>query len=331
MPLNKSGVAPAESLIQQVTMSPELFQGFYSAHYHMETIDHEGSDIDFGTVEDVGSLLASIDDMVSRDDSVDPTPIGPSGIRVVSEVKLDRDFGWRSEASFIQLLSPLLSEGDTCEQSTKIALTEGDQLDGSFLTLRHESTDRRVEPSVATSTLNPLATDNNEDSENTRFKEYQSEQWCEKFQELVKYQQENGHCLVPHNWTNNKPLAQWVKRQRYQYKLKAEGRHSTLTPERQDALERLGFVWDSHGAAWEERLNELRSFHKVHGHSIVRGSDYENRQLAIWAKCQRRQFRLFTKGKRSYMTKERIAKLNELGFEWNPRQGAPIISSHSLP
>ena len=93
-----------------------------------------------------------------------------------------------------------------------------------------------------------------------------------------------------------------------------------MTEERQEALERLGFVWDSHGAVWMERLNELEAFKSERGHCCVPANFKDNHQLAIWAKCQRRQYRLYCDGKRSNMNKDRIAKLEKLGFVWNPRK-----------
>jgi hypothetical protein len=34
---------------------------------------------------------------------------------------------------------------------------------------------------------------------------------------------------------------------------------------RSQELESLGFEWDSHSAAWEDRLSELADYHKIHG------------------------------------------------------------------
>ena len=76
----------------------------------------------------------------------------------------------------------------------------------------------------------------------------------------------------------------WVKRQRYQYKLKKEGKHSNMTNEREEALNRLGFVWDSHAVFWEERFNELKAFRDTHGHCNVPTKLPDNPQLAIWGK-----------------------------------------------
>jgi len=65
-------------------------------------------------------------------------------------------------------------------------------------------------------------------------------------------------------------LARWVKRQRYQYKLLQEGKRSTLSKDRVQALDDVGFVWDSQRAAWLERLGELKQFRKEYLHCNVR-------------------------------------------------------------
>lgn len=162
-----------------------------------------------------------------------------------------------------------------------------------------------------------------------RIRSYQADLWDDKFEELKVFRERFEHCLVPHNWCENIPLAQWVKRQRYQFKLKQRGGHSTMTDERQQALEDMGFVWDSHRATWEERLHELRDFQKELGHCNVPSMHPENPKLSVWVKCQRRQFRLFRRGEKSNMTGERIEMLSALGFVWNPRNldvGAPSIA-----
>jgi hypothetical protein len=153
-----------------------------------------------------------------------------------------------------------------------------------------------------------------------RFRSYQSEIWTERLQDLCDFRARFGHCLVPHNWAGNVPLAQWVKRQRYQYKLKEEGRHSTLSDARKAILDGMGFVWDSHRAAWEERWLELLDFQKKHGHANVPSKFSENPQLSVWVKCQRRQYKLFVKGEKSTMTAERVSKMDTLGFVWSPRK-----------
>ena len=149
-----------------------------------------------------------------------------------------------------------------------------------------------------------------------RFRPYQAGQWAERFDDLCKFREQTGNCLVPHTFKENLPLARWVKRQRYQYKLMQEGKPSTMTQERVRALEDIGFIWDSQGAAWGERLDELKEFRKVYMHCNVPSNYSENPQLATWVKCQRRQYKLHSEGKPSNMTQQRIHELEGIGFEW---------------
>ena len=152
-----------------------------------------------------------------------------------------------------------------------------------------------------------------------RFRSYQYDIWQERFQELVEYRKKYGHCLVPHNWSGNVPLAQWVKRQRYQYKLLQEGKHSTMSVERMNILNAMGFVWDLHKVAWEEKFVQLQQYASQYGHCNVSGKLQQHRPLSIWVKCQRRQRKLMERNEKSTMTPDRIERLDQLGFDWNPR------------
>lgn len=154
-----------------------------------------------------------------------------------------------------------------------------------------------------------------------RFRPYQERQWQEQFDELLKYKEKYGNCLVPHTFEENQTLSRWVKRQRYQYKLMKENKVTTMTDSRVIQLEEVGFIWDSHSAAWHERLGELEQYLKKNGDSHVPSNCPENPQLATWVKCQRRQGKLFFNGRPSNMTRERATALNRLGFSWGMRHG----------
>lgn len=155
----------------------------------------------------------------------------------------------------------------------------------------------------------------NEDDRAPRFRNYQEKQWCELYDILLEFKEAKGHCLVPHSYPENPQLSRWVKRQRYQYKLKSENMVSTMTDTRIQMLESIGFVWDSHAVAWEEHRLELVEFHATFGHCDV-PSSYENSSLATWIKRQRRAKKLFFNGQKSTMTMERFALLEKLGFSW---------------
>lgn len=159
-----------------------------------------------------------------------------------------------------------------------------------------------------------------------RIRPFQEDQWSQRLSDLRDYHKRFGNCLVPHNYQENRQLARWVKRQRYQYKLMMKGRATTMTQERKLILEDLGFVWDSQCESWEERLSELKAFRKSYGHCNVPSGFKSNEQLARWVKCQRRQYKLFQESKNSNMTEDRLKRLEAIGFEWlvrGPYKKAP--------
>eukprot|EP00934_Nitzschia_sp_Nitz4_P003798 Nitzschia sp. Nitz4//scaffold202_size38995//33164//34081//NITZ4_007636-RA/size38995-augustus-gene-0.52-mRNA-1//1//CDS//3329541396//3788//frame0 len=261
----------------------------------------------------------------------EPVPLGPLGVeRVVNSVSLD-DSGLRSDETVSSFLAQILGENKSSHCYTLATWndqpgTNGVQRHRASWTAPSNCLPVHVQPKQRASwTVSSNAADlpavladiDGDDSD--RFRGYQSMQWKDRFDDLVEFRKHHGHCLVPHNFKDNPSLSQWVKRQRYQYKLKQEGKHTTLTDERQALLDALGFVWDSHGQVWEEKYWSLCQFREEHGHVNV-PSKFEDRNLAIWVKCQRRQYKLHMSGQRSAMCKERIDKLEALGFVWNPRR-----------
>ena len=86
-----------------------------------------------------------------------------------------------------------------------------------------------------------------------------------------------------------------------------------MSDERVSELSKAGFIWDSHNAAWEERYDELLHYWKRNGHCNIKSSSCPG-ELYIWVKAQRRQQLL------NLMTKEREAKLDAIGFNWNRQQ-----------
>jgi Helicase associated domain len=147
---------------------------------------------------------------------------------------------------------------------------------------------------------------------------YQSGPWNQRLEELRTFHQQHGHMLVPHVYKNNPPLSQWVKRQRYQYRLKRMGRHSTLSDDRERILTQMGFVWESHKQSWNESFQSLQIFYMTHGHCRVTKTNADE-TLNTWCKHQRRQYKRFVCGQSSHMTMERIQKLESLQFDWDPR------------
>lgn len=143
--------------------------------------------------------------------------------------------------------------------------------------------------------------------------------WRQRFEELLEFREQYGHVNVPYDFPPNPPLAQWVKRQRHQYRLLKEGRHSNLTPSRLELLESIDYCWDSRQAHWLDRFYELQDFQRKQGHIRVSKRNSTDRPLAVWLKRQRHQGRLFLQGRTdgSNMTHERLQKLLDLGVKFS--------------
>jgi hypothetical protein len=71
--------------------------------------------------------------------------------------------------------------------------------------------------------------------------------WRVRYLELAQFRKEHGHCRVPKESNNLQVLYRWVLNQRYQYKLRKEGNRSTLTDDRVNSLEQIGFEWKIRG------------------------------------------------------------------------------------
>jgi hypothetical protein len=93
--------------------------------------------------------------------------------------------------------------------------------------------------------------------------------WKDRLRELGDYRKIHGHCNVPCRYSENAKLGTWVAKQRHQYSLHLEGKASSMTLSRIQALERLSFELGSHGGGWEVRLSELADYRKVHGHCNI--------------------------------------------------------------
>ena len=91
-----------------------------------------------------------------------------------------------------------------------------------------------------------------------------------------------------------------------------EGKPSQLSDSQLEELESIGFVWDAHESAWESKFEMLVEFRSERGHCRVPRDFPDNPQLASWIKRQRRLFRSGS------VCPSRIARLEELGFVWDP-------------
>lgn len=176
------------------------------------------------------------------------------------------------------------------------------------------------------SSLSSSDHDNNDEGDNDcSWPSSYSDRWVERFNDLKRFVRKHGHCHVPIRFEENPALSKWAKRQRYQWKLKKAGKHSTLTDHRERLLEDMGFLWNVRFSVWDQRFRELVAFRNIHGHTNVPLKCKRFPRLGTWIKCQRRQYRLLDLGRKSNITPGRITQLNDLGFTWKGREGTSTL------
>lgn len=134
--------------------------------------------------------------------------------------------------------------------------------------------------------------------------------WRGSYLELVRFQKRFGHCRVPQNWRENNSLAYWVKTQRSDF---AEG---VLHPDRIALLNKLGFEWVVERRTWDLRYSSLCEFKERFGHTRVPAKWKEDTTLGGWVATQR------WKHRKRELTDEQVARLEEIGFEWDARPPA---------
>jgi hypothetical protein len=122
--------------------------------------------------------------------------------------------------------------------------------------------------------------------------------WEERWYELKEFKQKYGHCSVPKNYAANLQLAVWVK-------------VSTA----------LAF-----SACIVVVLACIRRCGSLSHHSVsFRYATTNTTVEQYYHQCQRRQYKLYSEGKESNMSRARIDKLASLGFDFTPRKQDSVL------
>jgi superfamily II DNA or RNA helicase len=130
--------------------------------------------------------------------------------------------------------------------------------------------------------------------------------WEEMIEALKQYKDKHGDCNVPNKYPDNTQLAAWVRKQRLNYN------EQRLTKDEIERLEDIGFIWDVLDLKWEGMFEELKEYKSKHGDCNVPNKYTDNKQLATWVGYQRMVY------KDKILGKERIKRLEDIGFDWNP-------------
>ena len=130
--------------------------------------------------------------------------------------------------------------------------------------------------------------------------------WDRHFAKLMDFRRVHGHFSVPREIGKPGSLWEWVNAQRRKHN------SSRLRPDRQQCLEAFGFPWSVSKLKWETRFAELAARKKNFGHCHIPAGWPENPALARWMNILRHG------RKNGTLSTEWIARLDQLGFDWEP-------------
>ena len=127
--------------------------------------------------------------------------------------------------------------------------------------------------------------------------------WDESYGRLVAFKDREGHCSVPvFKVVDGFNLGIWVQNQRHK---------KSLSAERIQRLDDIGFVWDPLIKKWEKGFSHLKAFKDREEHfRVPRGKVVDGFDLGEWIKTQR--------SNRESLSADRIQRLDDIGFVWDP-------------
>ncbi len=137
--------------------------------------------------------------------------------------------------------------------------------------------------------------------------------WMKRYADLIAFQKEYGHCSPSTKRKEFKSLGQWVLWQRM------EKKKNIIKDFKVELLDKIGFGWKGESLKnnnrrkdeqWLKKYQMLIEYKKQYNNTNV---PQFNKQLGRWVNDQRVHF---NKGK---LVKERVDKLNAIGFEWETK------------
>ena len=133
--------------------------------------------------------------------------------------------------------------------------------------------------------------------------------WEEGFAKLAKFQEANGNVDVSQKLIfDGFKLGQWVSVQRTQ--------KDSMSPQRKQRLDDIGFIWDRLAHDWEKGFSKLLQFKEAYGHcNMAAKYKLDGFNLGAWVGTQRKA--------KDRMSPERKQRLDDIGFIWDASKDKP--------
>ncbi|MER5354616.1 Helicase associated domain protein [Kitasatospora sp. NPDC002551] len=133
--------------------------------------------------------------------------------------------------------------------------------------------------------------------------------WWEGYGHAATFYATHGHLRVPTDYLTPDGYRLW----RWMQDATKHRRRGWLSPDRIEALDKLGMVWEPHQQAWENAYQAAADYHAANGHLRI-PQDYTDScgfQLGRWINRQRAQQRA------GRLSADRAERLGKLGMVWN--------------
>lgn len=134
---------------------------------------------------------------------------------------------------------------------------------------------------------------------------------------LIQYKKEHHSLLIPVNYKtpDGYQLGRWASRQR---SLK---RKNKLTPDREQHLNKYGFIWDYTEHYWNNMYEEAKKYYQQHG-NLNMPQNYTTptgAKLWQWKMDMRKRYKNNNPKDRN-ITEEQIKKLEAIGMAWKGKE-----------
>jgi len=139
------------------------------------------------------------------------------------------------------------------------------------------------------------------EKDSNRIKEQMTLNWHKRYEQLKAFKEKHGHCQIPVKSDEYFSLLYWVNKQKS---------NKDLAEEKRILLEEIGAFEGLRLHIWNKKFERLVEFKKQFGHTLVRRTYTNDKQLLNFVKHLR-----FVKDK---LPQYQIDQLNEIDFIWSP-------------